>query len=170
MKTLALRTSHIIKSGEDLFEIICETLDFNKIELSEDSILVLAETVVATCQKRIVQLKNVKTISETAQSLAEKYEMDPRYVELIVKEADEIIGGIPTMLFTEKSDVLIANAGIDKSNSGPEGYYSLWPEKPFETAEILCNRLREKFNLNRLGIIISDSRVQPRRRGVVGTG
>ena len=168
MKTVALRTSHIIKSGEDLFETICKTLAFNKIQLLEDSILVLAETVVATCQKRIVQLKDVKTISETAQSLAEEYEMDPRFVELIVQEADEIIGGIPAMLFTEKNEVMIANAGIDKSNSGPEGYYSLWPTQPFETADILRKKLCEKFQLDRLGIIISDSRVQPRRRGVVG--
>lgn len=168
MITTALKTSHIIQKGENLLDIILETLNFNQKTLNEGDILVLAETVVATCQNRIFHIKDVTEISDKAQHLGNEYRMDPRFVQKILEESDEIVGGIPTMLFTEKNHVLIANGGIDKSNSGPEGYYSLWPNAPFETALLIQRELSTKFKIQNLGVIISDSRVQPMRRGVVG--
>ena len=72
------------------------------------------------------------------------------------------------MLLTEKNHVLIANAGIDHSNSGGGQNYSLWPTHPFKVAAELTQELKKKYSLNEFGIIIADSRVQPVRRGVVG--
>ncbi len=168
MKTTALKTSHIIQQGENLVDVIIETLEMNNKALNNGDVLVIAETLVSTCQNRIVNLKDIEKVSKEAKELADKYRMDPRFVEVILTEADEIVGGIPTMLFTEKAHVLIANAGIDKSNSGPADHYSLWPDSPFKTAQMLHTAFCTKFNLTELGIIISDSRVQPMRRGVVG--
>ena len=72
------------------------------------------------------------------------------------------------MLFTVKQGILIANGGVDKSNAGEEDEYSLWPEDPFGVAADLCQKFKDKFGLQEFGIIISDSRVQPLRRGIVG--
>ena len=168
MDATPLKTTHIITKNEDLFSIICETFDSNHIEPQERSVLILAETVVAICQGRVVNLNDIHQISPKAQSYAEEYDMDPRFVEIICQEADTIVGGIPTMLLTEKNNVLIANAGIDHSNSGGGQNYSLWPADPFRVARNLNKNLKEKYNLTEFGIIIADSRVQPVRRGVVG--
>ncbi|QEE16373.1 coenzyme F420-0:L-glutamate ligase [Promethearchaeum syntrophicum] len=168
MKVTALKTSHIIKNNENLFEVICETLDYNKIELTERSVIVIAETLVGTSENRIIDIESVKNISEKAEELALKYQIDPKFAQLVLEESDEIVGGIPGMLFTEKNGILIANGGIDESNSGIEGKVSLWPRNPFGSARDLVQKIKQKFGLTDFGIIISDSRVQPIRKGVVG--
>jgi len=61
---------------------------------------------------------------------------------------------------------LAAAAGIDESNGA--GYYILWPKNPARSAEKIRKFLKKKFNLKNLGVIITDSKVTPLRRGVVG--
>jgi coenzyme F420-0:L-glutamate ligase len=168
MKVTALKTSHIIMKNENLFDVICETLDCNKIEVKERSVLVIAETLVGTTENRIIEIESVKNVSDRAKELAIEYSMDPKFTQLVLDEADEIVGGIPGMLFTEKNGILIANGGIDQSNSGIEGNISLWPEDPFGSARELVQKIKQKFGITDFGIIISDSRVQPIRKGVVG--
>lgn len=164
----ALRTTHIIKENENLFEVICETLQVNNITIQEKSIIVIAETLIGTVEGRILNINTVDEVSDEAIKLALEFSMDPKFVQIVLQEADEIIGGIPGMLFTEKSGILIANGGIDHSNSGPEGYVSLWPKDPFKSARKLNQQIKKKFKIRDFGIIISDSRVQPIRRGIVG--
>ncbi|MHA1718046.1 MAG: coenzyme F420-0:L-glutamate ligase [Promethearchaeota archaeon] len=168
MNITALKTSHIITRNENLFSVICETLEFNKIKVEERSILVIAETLVGTTENRIIEIGSVKEVSKKAEELAMQYSMDPKFVQIVLQEADEIVGGIPGMLFTEKNGILIANGGIDQSNSGVEGNISLWPEDPFGSARKLVQKIKTKFDLKEFGVIISDSRVQPIRKGVVG--
>jgi len=155
--------------NENLFNVICEALNYNNIQLKERMVLVIAETLVGTTENRIVKIDEfVKNVSERAEKLALKYQIEPKFAQLVLEEADEIIGGIPGMLFTEKNGILIANGGIDESNSGIEGYVSLWPEDPFGSARDLVQKIKQKFGITDFGIIISDSRVQPIRKGVVG--
>ncbi len=168
MKITALKTTHIIQKDENLMEVLEDTFKLNSLFPKENSVLVIAETLVATTQGRIIDLDDITTISDKANTLALEYDMDPRFVQIILEESDQIIGGIPKMLFTEKNGVLIANGGIDKSNSGPGEHYSPWPTKPFETARQITQGIKEKYQLKNFGIIISDSRVQPLRKGVVG--
>ena len=168
MKVTALKTSHIIMQNENLFDVICQTLDYNNIEFQERSVLVIAETLVGTTENRIINIESVKNISERAKELALEYSMDPKITQLVLEEADEIVGGISGMLFTEKNGILIANGGIDQSNSGIEGNVSLWPKNPFGSARDLNQKIKQKFGLKNFGIIISDSRVQPIRKGIVG--
>lgn len=168
MKISALKTTHIIQLNEDLFGVLKQTLEHNNRSLQENSIVVIAETLVGTTQGRIVDLGDVQEISQKANTLAKKYQMDPRFAEIVVNEADQIFGGIPGMLLTEKEGVLIANSGIDKSNAGYGEKYSLWPSNPYQAAEDLTIKVKNHYNLENFGIIISDSRVQPMKRGVVG--
>lgn len=171
LSAIGLKTTHIIRPGEDLFKVIVESIESNNQHLEERSVLVIAETVVGTTQNRIVSLSSAisdSSISSEAKQVASKYDLDPKFAHLVLKESDEIIGGIQGMLLTEKNGVLIANGGIDKSNAGEGDEYSLWPLQPFETANSLCQKFKDIFGLKEFGIIISDSRVQIRRRGIVG--
>src|SRR3989338_7092851 len=70
------------------------------------------------------------------------------------------------ILTTIKNNMIIASSGIDESNSG--SYYTLWPKDPKASAELIWKYLKKKFNIRNLGVIITDSRLVPLRRGVVG--
>jgi len=168
MEILPLKTSHIIRENEDLFAVLEETMRYNKITLQEGDIIIITEKIAALCQGKIKYLNQISSISPKAQDLAQQYRMDPRLVQLVIEDASHIFGGVPGMLLTVNSGVLIANAGIDHSNAGKEDAYILWPEKPFQLAEEILRKIQDHHHLNHVGISISDSRVQPMKRGVVG--
>lgn len=90
--------------------------------------------------------------------------------KLIAKEADKYLprklwpGGLT--MYTIKNNLLVAAAGIDESNA--DGHYILWPKNPELSAKRIWDFLKKKFKLKNLGVIITDSRVIPLRRGVVG--
>ena len=164
MKLYPIKTK-IIKPGEDIIKIILNTLEETSLPLKNNDILVLAESAVATSQNRIVKLSSIKP-SEKALKLSQKYKLDPRLAELILQEADVILGGVEHVLLTIKDKTFQANAGIDKSNV-PEGCVTLLPLNPTETAEKIRRRIYKTLNV-KIGVIIADSRTQPLRLGNVG--
>ena len=72
------------------------------------------------------------------------------------------------MLLTVNSGIFIANAGIDHSNAGEENDWILWPANPYDLSASVVSYIKEKYHINEFGVSISDSRVQPLKRGVVG--
>jgi len=157
----------LIKEHDPFLKILIDHISKIKGGLKEGDIVVIAEKVIATSQGRVRKLSKVSPISERAKELATKYDMDPRYVELILQEADMILGGLKHVILAKVNDFLIANAGIDQSNAGPDSVILL-PENLKEVPWIYWRSLREEFNIKNLGIIISDSRVQPLRKGTIG--
>lgn len=59
-----------------------------------------------------------------------------------------------------------ANAGVDESNA--DGKIIMWPLNPYDVAQTLRTALIEKFKIEKLGVLITDSRVYPLRAGVTG--
>lgn len=90
--------------------------------------------------------------------------------ELIKKESDKYLSRkfVPQerVMYTIKNNMLVASAGIDESNGN--NFYILWPKNPNKSAEDICLYLKNKFKLNNLGVVITDSRLIPLRQGVVG--
>ena len=166
MELFALKLP-LIKKGDPLLDIIISVLDEQGKSLKEGDIVVIAEKVIATSQGRVVNLSDVKKISLEAKKLSELYDMDERYVELIIREASMIIGGITHVILAKVNDFLIANAGIDQSNAGPNKVVLL-PNNLKQVAWEYRNTLKKKYNLNDFGFIIADSRVQPLRKGTIG--
>ncbi len=130
----------------------------------DGDILVVSSKFVAMSEGRVVKLDTVKP-SAKARSLARRFRMDARLAELVVKESDMIVGGIPGFVLAIRKGMMAPNAGIDKSNV-PAGHAILYPKNPFASAE----KLRQKF-LDRgikLGVVLADSRLMPSRRGTTG--
>jgi coenzyme F420-0:L-glutamate ligase len=128
-------------------------------------ILAITSKVVAISEGRVVELHKVVP-SRKAHSLSNKYHVLPEICELIIKEADSIIGGIDGVILTLKNSILMANAGIDKKNAGP-GNVVLHPENSTRSAE----QIRKDFlktEGKRIGVVITDSRTQPLRVGTIG--
>jgi len=157
----------LIREFDPLLEIIIDQIKQRGESLKEGDIIVIAEKVIATSQGRVRELSEVKDVSNKARDLAFKYEMDERYVELILREASMILGGMTHVILAKVNDFLIANAGIDQSNAGPNKVVLL-PENMKEVVWDYWKKLREGFKIKNLGVIIADSRVQPLRKGTIG--
>ncbi|MFX1584849.1 MAG: coenzyme F420-0:L-glutamate ligase [Promethearchaeota archaeon] len=157
----------LIKENNDLLTIIIENIKKAIGSLKERDIIVIAEKVVATSQGRVIKLSEVKSISNEAKKLSKQYDMDERYVQLILNEASMILGGMTHVILTKVNDFLIANAGIDQSNAGA-GNVVLLPKNLNKVVWRYWRELKDQFKINNLGIIIADSRVQPLRKGTIG--
>ncbi len=157
----------LIENNDPLLDIIIQNIKKHGRSLNEGDIIVISEKVVATSQGRVMSLDDVKNISEDAKTLANQYDMDERLVELILREASTILGGMHHVILTKVNDFLIANAGIDQSNAGVNNVVLL-PSDLNETIKNYHKRLKFEFNMDNLGIIIADSRVQPLRKGTIG--
>ena len=157
----------LIRKHDNLLEIIIQTIKDEGKSLIEGDIIVIAEKVVATSQGRVIKLSEVENISERAKRLAREYDMDERYVELILREASMILGGMRHVILAKVNDFLIANAGIDQSNAGI-GNVVLLPKNLKKIVWNYWRELRKEFGIKNFGVIIADSRVQPLRKGTIG--
>ena len=77
MELFALKLP-LIKQRDPLLDIIISELEKQGKSLKEGDIVVIAEKVVATSQGRVVNLSDVKKISQEAKDLSELYDMDER--------------------------------------------------------------------------------------------
>src|SRR3972149_11209649 len=164
MQLFGIKTP-LIKPGDDISEVLIMAIEDSGIRPHDNDIIVLAESAVATAEGRVVSLVSVKP-SKKALELSKLYENDPRKMELIIRESDEILGGIPGVVVTITKGVLSPSAGIDNSNA-PEGHVVLLPEDPKRSAIEIRERLKEEYGCS-IAVIIGDSRTQPLRLGCVG--
>ncbi len=152
MNVIPIKT-RILKKGENIFTFFLEHLKNVKSEkIQENTVLVISSKIVAVHQNRIIKIENIEDFRKA-----------------VVKEADEILVDKNKFLLTVKNGVVIANAGIDQSNS-KKGEIILWPENIQEFADEFTQKIKEKNNIKNFGVVISDSRVTMRRRGTVGVG
>ncbi len=164
MQLIGIKTP-LIGPGDDMAAVLIDAMDTAGIRLQDNDIIVLAESAVGSAEKRIVNLEDIKP-GKKAIELSKLYENDPRKMELIIRESDEILGGIPGVVVTITKGVLSPSAGIDNSKA-PEGHVVLLPENPKKSAIGIREKLMAEYNCN-VAIIIGDSRTQPLRLGCVG--
>lgn len=167
MKKMTLYPIHtpIIRPGEDIAKVMMNALDRGKLRLEDRDIIVIAESVVATSQGRLEKLDQVNP-SEDAMRMAKKYDLDPKIVEVVLRESNEVYGGVGDVLLTQKDGLFVANAGVDSSNA-PNDYVVLLPKEPQKTADSIKKAVEKKTG-KKIGVIIGDSRVIPLKRGVIG--
>ncbi|WXG40916.1 MAG: coenzyme F420-0:L-glutamate ligase [Candidatus Freyarchaeum deiterrae] len=155
----------ILVPGDDLISIIIREIEEQNVPLEDEDIIVITSKAVASSDGRIVKLSEVKP-SEEAYRIAKEIELEPGFVELVIRESEIVYGGVFRALLTLKDNILQANAGIDKSNV-PSGYAVLLPENPTRSAHKIRNQIYEKTG-HKVGVIIADSRTQPLRLGNTG--
>ncbi len=157
--------TRIIHPEDDFLDVVLEGLSKTGYEIEDGDVLGVAETPLGTTEGQIVRLADVE-VSPRAKELAEKYDIVPEVAELVVREADEILGGVHHIMLTIKDNTLMANAGVDKSNV-PKGYASLLPKDSRASAERLRQEVKRRLGKN-IGVIVIDSRTQPLRLGTIG--
>jgi len=149
MKVTPIKTEKIIP-GKNLFELLDSSLP----KLKEKDVIVVTSKIVAICQGRVV--KNDGKITKQQLMIGEAdYYLPEEYVNY----------GI---YMTIKNNMVVASAGIDESNGG--GYFILWPENIQKITNEIWKYLRKKHNVKKLGVVISDSKIIPMRKGTSGVG
>ena len=134
----------VFKENEGLLEFILKYVK----NLKENSVLVVTSKIVALSEGRVVEYKNQR-----------------QKIKLIKQESDFALKTKYTWL-TIKDGMIMASAGVDESNAN--GKLILLPKNSFKSAKILREKLKNKFKIKNLGILITDSRLMPLRAGVVG--
>ena len=162
----------LIKPGDDLADFIIQSLVNNGIELMDGDILVLAQKIVSKAENRLVNLTTVEP-SDRALYYAKLTAKDPRLIELILSESEEVLRTRENLIIVQhKLGFVSANAGIDHSNvNGPWGDEDDWvlllPENPDNSAKNIRERLETRFQ-SRIGTLIIDSHGRAWRLGTVG--
>jgi len=158
-------STKLIRPRDNLVKIILETLDKQKLAIEDGDLLAITSKVVATVERRFKKLSLVEP-SKKAQELAKEYNLEPRFVEIVLQESKLIYGGVSKALLTLKNNVLTANAGADQKNV-PKGFVALWPENFQKSAEKIRKEILERTG-KQVGVLIIDSRVTPLRMGTTG--
>jgi coenzyme F420-0:L-glutamate ligase len=158
----ALRTP-LIRAGDDLGEILTEAAARSTAKgIRDGDIIVIAESPVATAEGSAVELDQVIP-SARAVELATRYRMDPRVAEVVIRESDEVVGGIDGFLLSMVHGTLLPNAGVDLSNT-PRGTALPLPKDPDGSAIRLRDTLEHRTGA-KVAVIIADSRTHAMRLG-----
>jgi coenzyme F420-0:L-glutamate ligase/coenzyme F420-1:gamma-L-glutamate ligase len=162
----ALGDFPLIKSGDNIAEIIVETARENGLKIEDGDVVVVAQKIFSKAEKRVIRLKDVGP-SRKAEEIAKKVRKGQRFVELVLRETKKIAKASRGILLVEdKRGLICINAGIDKSNVEGRGNFALLPENPDESAE-KCRMEIKKLTGKNVAVIMCDTYSRPFRRGQV---
>lgn len=162
----------LVHPADDIARMVLDSLAVQQIKLQDGDILVLAQKIVSKAEGRMANLALVEPGPE-ALHYAKLTGKDPRLLELILDESNEVIRTRENLIIVEhKLGFISANAGIDHSNvygmwGALEDWVLLLPENPDESA----GKIREAIEAEcgcRIGVQIIDSHGRAWRMGTVG--
>ncbi len=148
MLVTAIKTHKITQKDNNINTI----LDKYITKLPEKSVVAVTSKIVAICEGRLVMPQPGIDKDKLAIQEAEYY---------LPREFNQY-----GFMITINQNILVASAGVDESNSN--GFYTLWPINPQESVNKIREYLSNKFSVNYLGVVMTDSRTSPLRWGVTG--
>lgn len=164
MRLYVVKT-RVVKPGDNLVDVILDSLRKQTLKLEDNNVLALASKIVSYSQGRIVKLGDAKP-SEKAKKLARKYSLEPEFAELVLREAEKVYGGVEKAVLTLKDNIITANAGIDNKNA-PIGSAVLWPRDLVHWLKNFRDEINRKTG-KRIAVVVVDSGLIPLRIGTVG--
>lgn len=130
---------------------ITELLDEAIGEVSENSIVVVTSKVIALCEGSV-----------RPQDGTDKDELIAEFASLYLPRSLSRYN----VSFTITGGRLAPGAGIDESNG--DGYYVLLPKDIQKSANDIRAHLRQKYSLQHVGVIVTDSTTRPMQWGTTG--
>ena len=137
--------TRVFKEGENLVDFILANIP----KLKNGSILAVTSKIIALAEGRVVIIKNRKEKER-----------------LVRAESEWQLKVLPEWWLTVRDGTVVVNAGIDESNAN--GKTILLPKDSFKSADEIRKKLKKKYKLKKLGVIITDSRTSALREGVTG--
>lgn len=135
--------TRVFLESENLEEFITEYVP----DLEENSIIVVTSKIVALAEGR--------THPDDSEEAKER----------LARAESEWIMKTKYVLLTLTDGMLVASAGIDRSNAN--GKLILLPKNSFLTAKTLRTSLQKRYSIKNVGVLIIDSRLLPLRAGAL---
>ena len=154
-----------IQPGDSIADKLLDALRQRRAGFQSGDILVVKHKIVSKSEGRVVDLA---TIEPSAESIvwAKQYTLDPRVIELALRESRAVIRRKKGVLITETHHgFLCANSGVDVSNVSGGSHALLLPEDSDRSAANLRRALKKRTGLA-IPVIITDSFGRPWREGL----
>ncbi|MDI6889259.1 MAG: coenzyme F420-0:L-glutamate ligase [Methanocellales archaeon] len=151
----------LIQEGDDVGAIISKL-----VQLDDGDIVAIASSVVAKSEGRVLRLKDI-TLGAEAKRIARANDEDPRFVQAVLNESEEVLIESPFMLTQTHAGHICVNAGVDRSNV-QDGYVLLLPKNPDASAKRIKDTIKKETG-KQICIVITDTCGRPFRIGQVGT-
>jgi coenzyme F420-0:L-glutamate ligase/coenzyme F420-1:gamma-L-glutamate ligase len=176
----------LIEEARDLADEILKAIERSNVEILDNDIIVVTDKLISKCFGSVVNAEEVKP-SKRALKLAKKTHLDPRFVELVLRNCDEVVAVVPikrlvreghvdmrslaedpeaveklieeypSFFITRKEGMLWSDSGIDSSNL-PPGHYSI----PVQDHDLIAKVIREKIckaTGKEVAVVICDTEV-----------
>lgn len=167
IELFGLENIPIIDGDSDISQIIKDAIEKQGCGLKHGDIVLIAETLISKAEENFIELDDL-TPSGFAIRLANESGKDPRLVEGILNESNEVVRVGPNFIITEtKHGFVCANAGIDESNVG-DGLATPMPQDADKSAREIRESLENAFD-EEIAVIITDTQGRAFRFGAIGT-
>ena len=167
LNLFGLKEIPLVKKGDNIANLIIEDLKKENITLQDGDIILIAETLISKAEGNYIKLDELE-ISDEAKDIAKKAKKDPKLIQAVLNESNEIVVVGPNFIVTEtKHGFVCANAGIDESNAA-DGLATPMPENPDKSAKEIRESLEKETN-KELAVIITDTQGRAFRVGAIGT-
>jgi coenzyme F420-0:L-glutamate ligase/coenzyme F420-1:gamma-L-glutamate ligase len=170
LSVIALEGIPEIRPGDDLEGLLVAALrsTAGALPLAEDDVLVVTQKVVSKAEGAMVDLTTIEPRPDVV-AFAERWDRDPRQLEVVLREARRVVRMANGVLITETSHGFVcANGGVDASNMGPQSgqVVTLLPVDPDASADRIRAAVRAAIGVD-VPVVISDSFGRPWRWGIV---
>ena len=166
IEIFALKHIPIVDSKCDISSIIKKAVLKEKLNIRQGDVILIAETLISKAEGNFIRLDDLSP-SKEAFDLSYKSKKDPKLVEAIINESNEIVEVGSNFIITETHHGFVcANAGIDESNVS-EGLATPMPQNPDKSAREIRENLEKEFGCE-IAVIITDTQGRAFRFGAIG--
>ncbi len=165
LRIIPIPLSDDILPGDSIADKLLACLRGRRVRLQPGDILIVKHKIISKAEGRLVKLATIVPSAESV-AWANQYALDPRVIELALRESRSVIRRRNGVLITEtQHGFLCANSGIDVSNVDGGRHAVLLPENPDRSATNLRRDLKKLTGLS-IPVIITDSFGRPWREGL----
>jgi coenzyme F420-0:L-glutamate ligase/coenzyme F420-1:gamma-L-glutamate ligase len=176
-----------VRPGDDIVGLILSSASEQGLSLLDNDVVVITSKVISKAKGLLFNIHEIKP-SRKALSIARKAGLDPRFVELLLRESDRIVLAIPfekivrevlgpgflsrdpsrvaeairsfpTVFITVRNGFLWSDSGIDTSNH-PPNIYSVPPRRLDEVAMRISEEIRRRTGI-KAAVVICDTELFP---------
>ena len=137
-----------IYKGDDISGILISALNKSSLYLKEFDVICIAHKIFSKAEGCIIKLKEISP-SRKAIELGKSLNKDPRKVEVVLQESNNIIRSFKreeqnegTLICQHKLGFICANAGVDESNIECQETVITVPKNPDLSVQVLREKLK----------------------------
>jgi len=164
IRAIPVRGITEVGPGDSIADLVVNAMASARLGLQDGDILVVKHKVVSKAEDRGVVLDSVKT-SAGARKFAAANHLDPRVVELALREAKRVVRKKHVLITETQHGLVCANSGVDVSNVDGGKTAVLLPLDPDASAARIHRDLKRRSGLH-IPVIIADSFGRPWREGL----